>query len=181
MLLKNRRAFWIWLVMILIMIGMIFKASATPYAKQDMQPFLQAHFQWTSETFPHVAFVYDGQFVTSRNPYEFFEFVIRKFCHVVEFTGLTFVFINFLMTTVMPRLLCYVCGPCLSMIYALFDEWHQTFVPGRTGHFIDAFSFDLAGMIIGTFIVFLLDLYVQFLYTGSRRQQSAAKHVESSG
>jgi len=44
-----------------------------------------------------------------------------------------------------PRLIASVC---LAIIYAVSDEWHQTFVPGRTGLVTDV-GIDAAGSIIG--------------------------------
>ncbi|MDN3956568.1 VanZ family protein [Sporolactobacillus laevolacticus] len=166
-MLKNPKAFCFWLVLIFFIGFMIYRGSSMPYSEQNMQPFLKAHFQWTSETFPHVNFNYGGEQITSDQPYALFEFVFRKASHVTEYCLLTFMIINLFMTTVMPRLLCYFCGPALAMCYAMFDEWHQTFVPGRTGHLIDAFTFDLSGMILAMVIVFLLDLYYYLFYTGS--------------
>ncbi|MFX3617857.1 MAG: VanZ family protein [Sporolactobacillus sp.] len=166
-MLKNKRAFWFWTIMALLVIGMIYKGSATPYSQQDIQPFLKAHFQWTSETFPHITFNYGGELVTSNDPYAFFEFVVRKVSHVTEYCLLTFMLINLFMTTVLPRGLCYLCGPGIAMSYAIFDEWHQTFVSGRTGHLIDAFTFDLSGMIAAMILIFLLDIYFRFFYTSS--------------
>lgn len=39
-----------------------------------------------------------------------------------------------------------------SYLYALSDELHQSFVPGRTGQFKDTF-FDLAGIFLGLLIL----------------------------
>ncbi|BBN98190.1 VanZ family protein [Sporolactobacillus terrae] len=178
-MLKNRKAFFFWLVLILVIIGLIYKGSSTPYAEQDLQPFLKAHFQWTAETFPHVDFYYSGQHVTSDDPYALFEFVFRKASHVAEYCLLTFMLINLFMTTVMPRLLCYLCGPAISLCYAMFDEWHQTFVPGRTGHLIDTFTFDLSGMVLAMVIVFLLDVYYYLFYTGSHQPQRTTHFGQS--
>lgn len=172
-MLKNRKAFWVWMVLIVLMIGIIYKGSSMPYFQQDIQPFLKAHFQWTSETFPHVNFNYGGQLITSNDPYALFEFVVRKASHVFEYALLTFMIINLFMTTVIPRLLCYLCGPAVALCYSIFDEWHQTFIAGRTGHLIDVLTFDLAGMVAAMILVFLLDLYVHFLYTGSNHKRHA--------
>jgi hypothetical protein len=35
----------------------------------------------------------------------------------------------------------------ISFVYACSDEWYQTFVPGRTGHFIDV-GVDSVGMVL---------------------------------
>lgn len=178
-MLKNRKAFWIWTVLVFLTIACIYKMSSMPYSQQDIQPFLKAHFQWTSETFPHIDFMYDGVLVTSNDPYAFFEFVVRKSSHVIEYGLLTFMLINMLMTTVMPRLLCYLCGPSLALCYAMFDEWHQTYIPGRTGHFIDAFTFDLSGMVGSMILVLLLDIYFHLLYTSSH--DTSRTQMESRG
>ncbi|MFT9426751.1 MAG: VanZ family protein [Sporolactobacillus sp.] len=168
-MLRNKRAFWFWVIMIILVIGMIYKGSATPYAQQDIKPFLRAHFVWTAETFPNISFNYGGEWVSSAQPYAFFEFVVRKASHVSEYFLLTFMMINLFMTTVMSRGLCYLSGSGLAFIYALFDEWHQKFVPGRTGHLIDACTFDLSGMILAMIAIFLLDIYFLFFYTSSQR------------
>ncbi|RYL93708.1 VanZ family protein [Sporolactobacillus sp. Y61] len=171
-MLKNRRAFLFWLILSALIIASIYRGSSMPYSEQNLQPFLKAHFEWTAETFPHIDFMYDGVLVTTNNPYAFFEFAVRKASHVAEYALLTFMLINMLMTTVMPRLLSYLCGPAVALCYAMFDEWHQTFIPGRTGHFVDAFTFDLAGMVLAMIAVFLLDIYFRLLYTGSGYQRN---------
>ncbi|CAM3263858.1 VanZ family protein [Sporolactobacillus spathodeae] len=167
-MLRNKRAFWFWTIMIVGMLAIIYKGSATPYSQQDIQPFLKAHLLWTSETFPHISFNYGGEWITSTDPYAFFEFVVRKASHISEYFLLTFMLINLFMTTVMPRGLCYLSGPAIAFCYAVFDEWHQTFVAGRTGHLIDACTFDLTGMILAMLVIFLLDVYYRFFYTSSK-------------
>lgn len=171
-MLKNRRAFWIWLLLIVLTALMIFRGSSMPYEEQNIQPFLRAHFEWTSETFPHIDFMYDGDRVTTQDPYAFFEFVIRKTSHVIEYFLLTFMLLNLFLSTVMPRLLSYLCGPAVAINYAMFDEWHQTFVPGRNGHFVDAFTFDLAGMILAVLLLLSLDIYYLWFYTETSKKNT---------
>ncbi|RYM05868.1 hypothetical protein EWH99_04365 [Sporolactobacillus sp. THM7-7] len=177
-MLRNRKAFWIWVALIVLMVAMIYRGSAMPYSEQDLKPFLQAHFTWTPETLPHIDFMYDGELITSQDPYAFVEFVIRKASHVFEYFVLTFMLINLFMTTVLPRLLSYLCGPAVALNYAMFDEWHQTFIPGRTGHLVDAFTFDLAGMVTAVAVIMLLDLYYRWLYTGGsgKKRKSEAEY-----
>lgn len=172
-MLSHRKAFWFWMVLIVLVAGMIYMGSSMSYAQQDIQPFLKAHFQWNSETFPNITFNYGGKLITSNDPYAFFEFLVRKAGHVSEYTLLTFMLINLFFTTAMPRILSYLCGPAIALIYAMSDEWHQTFISGRTGHLIDVLTFDLAGIMTALMLVLFLDLYYHLLYTGSR----AASHV----
>lgn len=42
-------------------------------------------------------------------------------------------------------------GILVTLLYALSDEFHQIFVPGRSGSLIDA-GIDFIGILIGTFI-----------------------------
>ncbi|RYL95839.1 hypothetical protein EWI07_01285 [Sporolactobacillus sp. THM7-4] len=168
-MLRNRRAFWVWVVLIVAMVVLIFRGSAMPYSEQNLQPFLKEHFIWTPETFPHVDFNYDGERITSDKPYALFEFVVRKASHVTEYFLLTFMLINLFLTTALPRVLAYFSGLALALSYSLFDEWHQTFVPGRTGHLIDSFSFDLSGMIAAIIVIFLLNIYYHWMYTGNQK------------
>jgi hypothetical protein len=45
-----------------------------------------------------------------------------------------------------------VIGACaISLAYALFDEWHQSFVPGRYGSFTDVIL-DIAGAVLGVWL-----------------------------
>ncbi|WP_010632636.1 VanZ family protein [Sporolactobacillus vineae] len=184
-MLKNKKAFWIWMVLSLFIIAMIYRGSAMPYSQQDIQPFLRAHFQWTSETFPHISFNYSGEQITSADPYAFFEFAVRKASHVMEYMLLTFMLINMFMTTILPRFFCYLFGPGAALCYSFFDEYHQTFIAGRTGHLIDSLTFDLSGMILAMILVFLLDLYFKLLYTGSGHHHSSSRprprHAHSEG
>lgn len=155
-MLRNRRAFVIWLFLICFVAGVIFQASNTPYQQQDIQPFLRAHFQWTANTFPHISFMYGGEMISTLDPYAFAEFVLRKLSHVTEYALFAFLLTNLMLTTTLKRNLSYLLGFILSIGYAGLDEWHQTFIPGRTGHAIDVFTFDTAGILLALALTFFL-------------------------
>ncbi|WKB35312.1 VanZ family protein [Terrilactibacillus sp. S3-3] len=63
---------------------------------------------------------------------------------------------NLMLTTKLKRSRSYLLGFVLSMGYAGLDEWHQTFIPGRTGHAIDVFTFDMAGILLALALTFFL-------------------------
>lgn len=77
--------------------------------------------------------------------------VVRKIAHMSEYFILS-IFIYFLLKSlninkyilIKVLLICFIC--------ALIDEYHQTFVSGRTGQFIDCII-DLTGSCIFTLIV----------------------------
>ena len=49
----------------------------------------------------------------------------------------------------------YILSGALAIFYALTDEWHQSFVPGRTGHWQDAIIIDGIGVILGLLIGYI--------------------------
>lgn len=49
----------------------------------------------------------------------------------------------------------YILTILISFMYALFDEYHQTFVVGRTGQFSDALI-DTSGAVIGALVVLII-------------------------
>lgn len=74
-------------------------------------------------------------------------FLILKSFHLIEYA-----FLSFLLYFAFKK-------PKISIsvayLYALSDEFHQTFITGRTGRFRDTLI-DLLGILIGFFIFFLL-------------------------
>ena len=76
---------------------------------------------------------------------------IRKIAHVIEFLILALLVGNFLVTcnTEKMKIIGYILAFCC--ICACFDEYHQTFVDGRTGQFIDIFI-DSIGAVIGCIV-----------------------------
>lgn len=59
-----------------------------------------------------------------------------------------------------------VVGLVCAFLFACTDEYHQTFTEGRTGHFIDVYTFDLAGMIVGILIYSLIYTFKRFRAKG---------------
>jgi VanZ family protein len=55
-------------------------------------------------------------------------FVVRKFAHLSVFGILAF----FVWNVLSPHRFAYVGAWSFAVIYAVFDEWHQSFQPGRT-------------------------------------------------
>ncbi|GGE26529.1 hypothetical protein GCM10011391_01060 [Pullulanibacillus camelliae] len=126
----------------------IFKASNTPYKDQDMKPLLRKTIHLQADSLPHLSFHYDGEQVTSTKPYAFIEFILRKLGHVAEYAGFTLLVAFFLRQWRMKSGWLRIGNVLIPLLYALSDEWHQSFIPGRTGHLIDVYSFDLFGIIL---------------------------------
>ena len=87
--------------------------------------------------------------------------VIRNIAHFVEYAALGFMLAN-CMRLYKKR---YFIAPIICLIYAVSDEFHQYFVPGRSCEFSDM-MIDLAGAITGTLIFILLTKLIRRLKHG---------------
>lgn len=78
-------------------------------------------------------------------------FLIRKFSHMLEYLILSLLILNIFKNRNRSHL--YLITIFICFIYAMTDEYHQTFVTGRTGQFIDVLI-DTFGAIIGSSIYY---------------------------
>jgi len=83
---------------------------------------------------------------------EFFiwDFIAKKTAHVSEYAILFALIFRATSGN-------YVLSFTLTMLYAATDEFHQSFVPGRTSTFFDL-GFDLTGANIAAYIIWKLKL-----------------------
>lgn len=88
----------------------------------------------------------------------FTDFIIRKLAHFLEFTGLCFLVSNALYQT--RGRLSPVLATVITSVYALSDEVHQVFVPGRSCQLTD-WAIDTCGAVLGSAIFFLLLILVR--------------------
>jgi VanZ family protein len=69
-----------------------------------------------------------------RSPFEaLFDLIIRKLAHIGEYAILTFLLIRALNLHGLSFRRVILVTVCVSTLYAVSDEAHQTFVPGRNG------------------------------------------------
>ena len=85
-------------------------------------------------------------------------FLTRKTGHIVEFAVLGSLILRALKGKN------YYLAILLSVVYGIFDETHQTFVPTREFHFSDI-VFDAAGSVVGV-----------FLYAKTKKEGTSARH-----
>lgn len=78
----------------------------------------------------------------------FWDFIIKKAAHVTEYA----ILYGFIFRATGKK---YPLSFILTMLYAASDEYHQTFVLGRTGRFLDL-GFDLSGANISAYIIWKL-------------------------
>ena len=95
-------------------------------------------------------------------PFELSEAFVRTMAHFSEFACLSF-FVNNLFVAKKEKL-CPVIACALSFIYAVTDEIHQIFVPGRACQFQDMMV-DLAGIVSGMAVYVVIYALVKKLAT----------------
>lgn len=74
--------------------------------------------------------------------------VVRKATHIIAFGLLAF----FLFKSREPKRSAYLFSGLVTIIYAFSDEWHQSFMPGRTASFHDV-MFDAFGALLALSIL----------------------------
>ncbi len=84
--------------------------------------------------------------------YWWFQFIIRKAAHVVEFASLC-IWATGLLLTYHARF-SFPLGGGFTILYAASDEIHQLLVPGREGKVTD-WLFDSLGAVLGLLVVYL--------------------------
>ncbi len=82
-----------------------------------------------------------------------YNFYARKTAHLTEY-ALLFLVLRFALSRTVPgrnRVLISMLTVVLCAMYAASDEWHQSFVPGRTASVVDV-CIDTCGAILGAVV-----------------------------
>lgn len=83
-------------------------------------------------------------------------FVVLKFFHLVEYSLLTILLIRAIAQTITQIVAKHAWfGACvIALLFAISDEFHQAFVPGREGRIRDIII-DLIGICLGCIITYM--------------------------
>jgi VanZ family protein len=65
--------------------------------------------------------------------YPFYDFILRKLAHVTIYAVLTIFLFRAFRLHVASSNHAWLLAGLVAGLYAISDEWHQTFVPGREG------------------------------------------------
>lgn len=76
------------------------------------------------------------------------DFLLKKTAHVIEYAILFSLLIRALQAKTSPKLT--IVAFIIAVVYALSDEFHQSFVPGRTARLTDV-GFDTFGMLLANY------------------------------
>lgn len=118
-----------WLGMVLIIDLLIFYFSSQPGAKSESQSrFVLDCFQIAEN-------------LTSQK-------IIRKLAHLSIYACMGICWANFFCTIKLSWRQCFLISILMCCLFAASDEWHQTFVPGRSGEFLDV-CLDTLGATLG--------------------------------
>jgi VanZ family protein len=146
--------FYVFTIAAVLWMAFIFFKSGETYQQQTLRPLLESKLSGSNplNRIPHMAFTYDGQILSWQDPIGVIEFFIRKAGHVSEFAVLTLLWILALLSKPVQINMALLTSFMISVLYAVTDEWHQTFVDGRTGHAIDVVV-DAFGALLAVLLV----------------------------
>ncbi|HHU18847.1 MAG TPA: VanZ family protein [Bacilli bacterium] len=127
-----------WLLVILWM-GLIFYLSHQPAVESA---------NLSSGIMERILVLIDRVIVGLRIDPDHFHFIIRKSAHFIAYYILGILVINALKTSRMMSLRSIFIGLAICVLFAISDEVHQLFVPGRAGQVMDV-VIDSTGAIAG--------------------------------
>ncbi len=87
--------------------------------------------------------------------FDLLNFIVRKSAHIVEYAILTFLWFRSLWTVPERFKSCVIRSVVLSVLYAMSDEWHQSFVPNRLGTWEDVVWDAVGAVFMGVAIGYL--------------------------
>lgn len=76
------------------------------------------------------------------------DFILRKLAHITEYAILTWLLLRALRQHALNKKTALVLAACLAILYAVSDEYHQTFVFGRQGVWRDVLIDGLGAILI---------------------------------
>lgn len=103
------------------------------------------------------------------------QFIVRKIAHIVEFALLSGLWYGYFCETSLSKKKRVGFAFCISFLYAVSDEIHQSFILGRAARIYDV-GFDTIGIILG--ILAVVSLYrlvdnrkAKLIKTSHKRQE----------
>ena len=91
-------------------------------------------------------------------------YFFRKFLHAIEYMALAVLVFNLFIRLKTRKLYMYnLLTILVCFLYACTDEFHQTFINGRTGQFLDVLI-DTSGAIMGCILINIVYLFVKNHY-----------------
>jgi VanZ family protein len=164
---KRKSSKYLLLLPVLLWMVFIFIFSSQSYEKQDLRPWLQSELsdKQIQHYFGNTHLDYGGHVISinALGVAGFVEFFIRKSAHVTEYAVLGLL-VLYCLDMIFPRkrgLFLMAIGFCV--LYAATDEYHQSFISGRTPMAVDV-VLDTTGALIGTLVYLFVFKGISFMY-----------------
>lgn len=94
--------------------------------------------------------------------------IVRKLAHFAVYTVVGFSIMGFMCTFDMRNIFKLLISFAVGVIYAVSDEVHQYFIPGRNASIIDV-GIDSLGVLTGIFILITLIVFVEAVVNWLKR------------
>jgi VanZ family protein len=124
-----------WVIMLILWMTIIFVATQLPYFKGENTE----------------AVIHHSNFFANYLDAKVLNLIIRKLTHLTVFAILAVLFFKSIRRVRFRYLLTWL----FTSLYALSDEWHQSFVPGRESSYKDVLLDSFGALLILSFIYFL--------------------------
>jgi len=131
---------WLWVPAVAWM-GMVLLASTDPFSARNTGIVLHLVLSWIVRT-------------VDPQTFDQIHFLVRKSAHFTEYAILSALWFRALRVhlTSLWRIRWALLGLVISLSVAIFDEWHQSFVPSRTSSARDVIL-DFAGAMFAQFLI----------------------------
>lgn len=94
--------------------------------------------------------------------------IVRKLAHFTVYTVVGFSIMGFMCTFDMRNIFKFLISLGIGVTYAITDEVHQSFIPGRGPSIIDV-GIDTLGVLTGIFILIILIVFVEAIVNWLKR------------
>lgn len=94
--------------------------------------------------------------------------IIRKLAHFGVYTVVGFSIMGFMCTFDMRNIFKFITSFTIGVTYAITDEIHQYFTPGRNASIVDV-CIDSLGVLTGIFILIILIVFVEAIVNWLKR------------
>lgn len=94
--------------------------------------------------------------------------IIRKLAHFSVYTVVGFSVMGFMCTFDIKNIVKFITSFAIGVTYAITDEVHQYFIPGRSARVLDV-CIDSAGVLTGIFILIILIVFVEAIVNWLKR------------
>lgn len=94
--------------------------------------------------------------------------IIRKLAHFGVYTVVGFSVMGFMCTFDIKNIVKFITSFMTGLTYAISDEVHQYFIPGRSARVLDV-CIDSVGVLTGIFILIILIIFVEAIVNWLKR------------